>query len=73
MAEIDSDVRSHGTTVIQVGQDRRGRWLVQDRTGGIEGVFLNRQSALGFAQAECDLHHFPIEVVESFLVARLML
>ncbi len=72
MTKKHSDAPASRPPVIHVGQDRRGRWLVQDSTGQIEGVFVNRESALGFAQAERDLHRSLIEITGSPLVARLL-
>lgn len=43
--------------VLKVGQDRAGHWLVQDDGGTLEGRFVSRTAAIGFARGE--LHAFP--------------
>ncbi|WP_010184930.1 hypothetical protein [Sphingomonas sp. PAMC 26605] len=40
------------SAVITVGQDRAGHWLVQDDRALLEGRFVSRAAALGFARAE---------------------
>ena len=37
-----------------IGQDHRGNWVVQDRTGRCGGLFVNRVEALRFAMHEYD-------------------
>ena len=59
------------TPHLVVGQDRRGRWLVQDDAGLIEGAFTTRQTALSFARAESEIHHAPIEIRETPLTSHL--
>ena len=48
--------------LLRVGQDQRGRWLVQDIAGMIEGFFTSRESALGFAKSECEVFHGHFEL-----------
>lgn len=43
--------------VLKVGQDCAGHWLVQDNGGKLEGRFVSRAAAMGFARSE--LHAFP--------------
>lgn len=43
--------------VLRVGQDGRGRWMVQESRGLLEGVFVSREAALHFAHLE--RHAFP--------------
>lgn len=43
--------------VIRVGQDSAGHWLVQDDGGMLEGRFVSRAAAMGFARSE--VHAFP--------------
>jgi len=50
----EADVES---SFIEVRQRGRGHWSVQDGAGRIGGLFLTREAALRFAQAECDIHH----------------
>ncbi len=44
-------------SVIYVGQDRAGHWLVQDNQGLLEGRFISRDAAWRFARSE--VHSFP--------------
>lgn len=71
MQRLQSTSDRRGSSVLRVGQDRRGRWLVQDTVGHIEGFFTSRDSALGFARSECDLLHATIEMSEAPLTSRL--
>jgi len=48
--------------ILLVGQDRRGRWMVQENHGLIEGLFISRDAALHFARLE--RHAFPGATVE---------
>ncbi|GHH23826.1 hypothetical protein GCM10008023_35260 [Sphingomonas glacialis] len=48
--------------VLKVGQDRAGHWLVQDSGGALEGRFVSRAAAIGFARSE--LHAFAGAVIE---------
>lgn len=41
-----------GDHVLLVGQDRAGRWVVQETDGFVGGLFVNRDAALHFARAE---------------------
>lgn len=43
--------------ILLVGQDCRGRWMVQENHGLIEGLFVSREAALHFARLE--RHAFP--------------
>lgn len=42
---------------IYVGQDSAGHWLVQDSGHRLEGRFVSREAAIGFARGECRMHH----------------
>lgn len=58
--------------ILQVGQDRLGRWMVQENHGLIEGVFISRDAALHFARLE--RHAFPgatVELVNAPLISTL--
>lgn len=44
-------------TILWVGQDRDGHWLVQESHGLMEGRFVSRAAAWQFARAE--RHAFP--------------
>ncbi|WP_245824455.1 hypothetical protein [Sphingomonas azotifigens] len=46
-----------GATILWVGQDRDGHWLVQENHGLMEGRFVSRTAAWQFARAE--RHAFP--------------
>jgi hypothetical protein len=39
-------------SVLFVGQDIAGHWLVQESAGRLEGRFISREAALSFARAE---------------------
>ncbi len=39
-----------------IGQDRHGRWVVQDRQGLVGGVFISEHAARHFATDECGHH-----------------
>lgn len=60
IADIDPEPDQPGATLF-VGQDRAGHWLVQESAGRLEGRFISREAALGFARAE--RHAFPGAVV----------
>ncbi|NJC33997.1 hypothetical protein GGR88_001471 [Sphingomonas jejuensis] len=55
-------------TVILVGQDRAGHWLVQDSGRKLEGCFISRTAALSFAEAERQIYHARIEICAAPLV-----
>lgn len=58
--------------VLRVGQDGRGRWIVQESRGLLEGIFISRAAALHFAQLE--RHAFPgarIELADTALTSNL--
>lgn len=48
-------------TIILVGQDDLGRWVVEENHGLIEGAFRTKNDALRFAQSERD--QFPGAIV----------
>ena len=53
IAPVDPDPDQPGThSVIYVGQDRAGHWLVQESGGRMEGRFVSRAAAWSFARAE---------------------
>jgi hypothetical protein len=60
------------TSILTVGQDPAGRWLVQDDAGLIEGLFRTRETALGFARSERDIHSATIAISAAPLTARLL-
>lgn len=39
-------------SVLTVGQDNRGHWLVQQRGGRLEGRFISFAAAMSFARSE---------------------
>lgn len=49
--------RDPSFSVLYVGQDRAGHWLVQESHGLLEGRFISSQAALRFARGE--VHAFP--------------
>ena len=67
-----NDVERPSSPFLRVGQDLRGRWLVQDVAGLIEGCFTNQESALGFAKAECEIFHGQYEMSGTPLSSHLL-
>lgn len=59
-------------SVLMVGQDLSGRWLVQDTEGLIEGRFQSRDTALGFARSESEIHHLPVTISTTPLTSHLV-
>jgi hypothetical protein len=57
--------------ILFVGQDSKGHWLVQDKGGGLEGCFVSRETALGFARAECDMMHATLQLADAPLTPRI--
>ena len=55
-------------TIIYVGQDKAGHWLVQDSYGYLEGRFVSREAAVSFAEAERQIYHATVEMVARPLV-----
>lgn len=58
--------------ILQVGQDRKGRWMVQENHGLLEGMFVSREAALHFARLE--RHAFPgarVELTTSPIISTL--
>ncbi|WP_420141558.1 hypothetical protein [Sphingomonas sp.] len=49
-------------TILLVGLDRGGHWLVQEQGGALEGSFVSRDAALRFARWE--RHAFAHAVIE---------
>jgi hypothetical protein len=78
MASEGNDIMSsHPSEVpndytLTVGQDVRGRWLVQDADGLIEGFFQSQASALGFARSESEIYHARVELSAKPLVSHLL-
>jgi hypothetical protein len=59
-------------SILKVGQDSHGRWLVQDAEGLIEGRFQSLDTALGFARAEAEIHHLPVAISATPLTSHLV-
>jgi hypothetical protein len=62
----------HFPSILMVGQDSRGRWLVQDAEGLIEGHFQSRDTALRFARSESEIHHVPVAISDTPLTSHLV-
>ena len=45
------------SSILYVGQDRAGHWLVQENHGLLEGRFISRDAAWKYARGE--VHAFP--------------
>ena len=56
IAAVPSEPDPSGT-VLHVGQDTAGHWLVQESGGRLEGRFISFAAAMAFARAE--RHAFP--------------
>jgi hypothetical protein len=52
-------------TIIYVGQDKAGHWLVQDSGRRMEGRFVSRGAALSYAEAERQMYHASLEITSS--------
>jgi hypothetical protein len=46
-----------------VGRNRRGRWIARDLDGMIEGVFIDRKTAVRFALFEADGRRSAVIVI----------
>lgn len=55
-------------SIIYVGQDVAGHWLVQDNARRLEGRFVSFAAAMSYARAERDIHHAEVAVVQAPLV-----
>ncbi len=55
------------TTVFLVGPNEAGRWLVQETSGLIEGLFVSQRAALKFAMDECRAHPEAVVISASHL------
>jgi hypothetical protein len=53
-------LQRQGSARFTIGQDRNGRWVVQDRKGLVGGVFISEHAARHFAADECD--HKPEQI-----------
>lgn len=49
-------------TIIFVGQDRAGHWIVQDSGKRLEGCFISFAAAMSYAHGERDLYHAVVQV-----------
>ncbi len=66
-----SRVQEQLKTVFLVGPTPRGRWLVQETSGLLEGLFISQRAALKFAMDECRAHPNSIVISSSTLTSRL--
>ncbi len=53
---------------IYVGQDSAGHWLVQDSGHRLEGRFVSRDAAIGYARGECQMLHATLCMATTPLV-----
>lgn len=58
VADPEPDQRK---TILTVGQDEKGHWLVQESGGRLEGRFISFAAAMSFARAE--RHAFPGAII----------
>jgi hypothetical protein len=49
--------------MFTVGRDRRGRWIARELDGMIEGVFVDRKTAIRFALFEADGHRSAVIII----------
>lgn len=54
--------------IIYVGQDRAGRWLVQDSMGHLEGRFVSCAAAMSYARAEREVYNAELAIASEPLV-----
>jgi hypothetical protein len=59
------------SAILFVGQDIKGHWLVQDMIGRLEGCFVSRETALGFARAESGMLHARVQLADTPLTPRI--
>lgn len=59
-------------SILMVGRDLSGHWLVQDTHGLIEGRFQSLDTALGFARSESEIHSLPVEISAAPLISHLV-
>ena len=52
-------------SIIYVGQDEAGHWLVQDGGKRLEGRFISFATALSYANAERQLYHARVEIART--------
>lgn len=48
--------RSHAASVVLVGRDRAGNWVVREQDGVFGGLFLDRRAAFKYALLENGYH-----------------
>jgi hypothetical protein len=49
--------------IFTVSRDRRGRWIARALDGLIEGVFIDRKTAIRFALFEADGQHSAVIII----------
>jgi len=59
--------RSAPSTSFLIGQDSRGRWVVQDERGLCGGLFVDRGNAIRFAMDETGKRPQAIKMVPGIL------
>lgn len=52
MISLDDPEPDQRVSVIQVGQDAAGHWLVQESAGRLEGRFVSFDAAIAYARSE---------------------
>lgn len=55
------------SSLIYVGQDRAGHWLVQDSARQLEGRFISRGAAMRYAVEEAEIYHASVAVADTAL------
>jgi hypothetical protein len=59
---VDSPSGSAASTVVFIGKDKAGHWVVQQQNGFYGGLFVNRAEAIKYALFENGRH--PEMIVE---------
>ena len=68
MDRTNDDVVCEPDPILFVGQDLKGHWLVQDTVGRLEGCFVSRDTALGFARSECAMLHATMRMADAPII-----
>ena len=53
--------------VLIVGQDRRGNWVVQEKSGDRGGLFVSRDAALRYVRDENRKQQWPVVMISGII------
>lgn len=62
MKLIEPPSCSSASTIVFIGKNGRGNWVVQEQSGLYGGLFVNRAQAVKYALFEN--HHHPETIIE---------